>query len=200
MHQIPDSLHHVLLNQFYKRLKDKARAKPGDLMFSAWINQPKINSLKPDSDFSAIADQDIPLAYQDNRSKTAKIAFKNTTNRATKINLIQSESSELVAATRVLPYQDFLLLRNMLVNPEYRNQSIGTQLMNYTIQELKKLSTEQPQTLIAIPTTMAVNLYTMCGFKPLALENIPEQLHSTYRKHCHHHPDTMVMALNLQLR
>lgn len=197
MHQIPDSSHHVLLNQFYKRLKDKARAKPEDWMFSAWIHQPKINSLNTDSDFSAITDQDTPLAYQDNRTKTPKITLMNTTNHATKTCFDQLESSEIIAATRVLPYQDFLLLRNMLVNPEYRDQGIATQLLNYTILQLADTVKGRQQTLIAIPTTIATNLYKKCGFKPLDNDNIPEQLRSTYRKHCRHHPDTKVMALDL---
>ena len=166
-------------------------------MFSAWINQPKINSLNTDSDLSAITDQDSSLSYQDIRTKTTKISLNSTTNRATKISRNHNDLRGIIAAARVLPYPNFLLLRNMLVNPEYRGQSIGTQLLNYTIQELKKLNTEQPNTLIAIPTTMAVNLYMKCGFESLAYENIPQQRRSTYRKHCRHHPDTKVMALDV---
>lgn len=100
------------------------------------------------------------------------------------------EAEEMIAAVRLLRYQDFHLVRSLLVHPQWRRQGIGAGLMQCLMSDISGR-------LIAIPTPVARNLYQQLGFQPLPMDQIPAQLLNSYRRVRQSDQGAPVMAITL---
>ncbi len=127
------------LNLFYKKNRNKARAKPEDFMYAA-IN----------------------------------------------------EEDQICAVLRLLPYDDFLLLRSVLTAKEFRGQGIAASLIQNAMKEQNAL-------IYTLPTPLAVSLYQRLGFQALNKEQIPAQLLASYRRFRQSNTGPEAMAIDSRL-
>lgn len=187
--------HHIELNTFYKSLRNKARAKSSDSMYVAYQRTKQQPSLH-----NSCSNSPSPITVKD----TSPSIWDNRTSHNYSVNTQlsqhdKSSSQVVIAAARILPYQDFHVLRNVLVTPQHRNQGVAYQFLREALDLYwqQQSSPDKSRMLYAIPTSIAMRLYQKLGFHAVADEQIPEPLQKIYRKHCRKHPDTKVMALML---
>jgi len=98
--------------------------------------------------------------------------------------------NEIIATVRILPYDNFFLIRSLLVHPHRRRQGIAYQLMQFVLKNIKGQ-------LIAIPTPMAQKLYNQLGFSQLPNDQIPAQLITSYRRVRQSDQGAPVMAIEV---
>lgn len=138
----------IQLNRFYKDNKDKARAKPSDLMYAV-------------------------------------------------INKEENGVETVIAGMRLLPYNDFLFMRSVLTQTEFRGQGIASQLIRFAIEELNQQ--DKPLPIYTLPTLLAAPLYLKLGFSPVEQSQVPAQLLTSYRRFRQSADGSSVMVLRPRL-
>lgn len=90
------------------------------------------------------------------------------------LHVFYQEGSTIVAYTRIYEQNDNVHFGRVLVNPQYRGQGLGRQIVSQTIQEI---TTRYPQHVIKIAgQTYLTTFYTSFGFQIVSEEYLEDGL------------------------
>ena len=90
---------------------------------------------------------------------------------------------KIIAAARLLPQASgHLLLRNLCVAPEKRNQKLATHLLEKIIIELS--SAQNPVNCYCFALPHLQNFYLALGFKNLNPEQVPPEIAEAHYRNC----------------
>ena len=107
--------------------------------------------------------------------------------------LREMPSSELHAAVRFLPQQDYWLMRNLCVVPHRRRGGLARLLLKQTLQ-LSLQSAGHPG-CYCFSLGPLQDFYQSLGFQAMLPEQTPIPIAESYRRYSQHQPDLVLMAL-----
>jgi len=102
---------------------------------------------------------------------------------------VAMEGDVIHAGLRLLSYGDYLFLRSVFTAPTTRGRGVASKLLSHTISEYS-------QPIYTLPTLAAFGLYQRLGFKAVAVEDIPAELVTSYRRFRQSSPASTVMVIN----
>ena len=93
-----------------------------------------------------------------------------------------------VCVTRLVNYDNHLLLRNLCTLPDYRNQGFASQL-------LKDLSKSSSEKIFLFSLKNLIPFYLQCGFTPIEEALLPKPILAVWKSVKRNQPGTQPMAL-----
>lgn len=100
-----------------------------------------------------------------------------------------TRQGEIIAAARLMPHhQGHFLLRNLCVASDMRNQGVATHLLTKILAELiprtECEATNSAANCYCYALPHLQNFYRALGFRPLTIEQVPQDIAETHLRNC----------------
>ena len=132
-----------------------------------------------------------PIAYPLANRFYKQAREKGKTQRSDEIYVARIDQ-QIVAAVRLCPLSEGkLLLRSLAVLPEYRRTGIGTQFMEYVVEQIG------PRECWCYPFSWLQGFYEQFEFHRVESESAPEFIRTPFENYQRQGRDILIMAANV---